>query len=470
MLAELSPPQDGACGSTPNVGEARHVIIVGGGASGVLLACHLLRSFSENIRVTLIERNPAIGRGIAYGTANPAHLLNVRAANMSAFADDPGHFWRWLQVNNLAAADSDQFCFVSRQIYGRYIESLLQGLSIGENRELHIVHGECIAIAPARSDAIAKLRDGSSVSGQIIVLATGNETCQTHISNTLYADPWVAPSKTELPKDGHILILGSGLSMVDYVQSLLHGGHQGPITAISRRGLLPRPHRPVVPFSIDRTDVPFGREISDLVRWFRKMTRIAQQRGGDWRSVVDGIRPFTQELWQSLSIPARQRFLRHARTWWDVHRHRMAPEVEDFIGRAMSSGQLTILAGKLQSVQRSGCGALATIRLRGHSITETFEAAYIVECTGINPIPHNTTNPVLRSLFDNGLARIDSLGIGLDATNDCALINTLGEPSTQIFAIGPLTRAAFWEIVAVPDIRAQCHQLTERIYAQLHAT
>src|SRR6202049_3203589 len=98
MLAELSPPQDDAGGSGPSLDEGRHVVIVGGGASGVLLACHLLRSLSENIRVTLIERNPAIGRGIAYSTVDPAHLLNVRAANMSAFADDPDHFWQWLQA------------------------------------------------------------------------------------------------------------------------------------------------------------------------------------------------------------------------------------------------------------------------------------------------------------------------------------------------------------------------------------
>src|ERR1700692_4308524 len=115
MLAELSPPQNDACGSGPTLNEGRHVVIVGGGASGALLACHLLRSLSENIQVTLIERNPAIGRGIAYGTADPGHLLNVRAANMSAFADDPDHFLQWLQANSLAAADSDQFCFVSRQ-------------------------------------------------------------------------------------------------------------------------------------------------------------------------------------------------------------------------------------------------------------------------------------------------------------------------------------------------------------------
>jgi uncharacterized NAD(P)/FAD-binding protein YdhS len=469
MLAELSPLQDDTFRPNPGVNDERHVIIVGGGASGVLLACHLLRGLAENIQVTLIEKNPAIGRGIAYGTADPSHLLNVRAANMSAFADDPDHFWQWLQVNNLAAADSDQFCFVSRQIYGRYIESLLQGLSYGTNRSLRIVHGECIAIAPTPSGAIASLRDGSSTTGQIVVLATGNETCRTHLSNNLYANPWVAPTKTEIPKDGHILILGTGLTMVDYVQSLLHGGHRGPITAISRRGLLPKPHRPVVPFPIDRADIPFGREIAELAGWFRDMTRLAQQRGGDWRSVVDGTRPFTQELWQSLTGPARRRFLRHARTWWDVHRHRMAPEVEDFIGSALSSGQLTIIAGKLQSVERDDRGALATFRRRGLSTVETIEAVRIVECTGINPIPHNTANPVLRSLFDSGCARIDSLGIGLDATNDCALINNSGEASTRIFAIGPLTRAAFWEIVAVPDIRAQCHRLTERICAELRA-
>ena len=146
----------------------------------------------------------------------------------------------------------------------------------------------------------------------------------------------------------------------------------------------------------------------------------------------------------------------------------MAPEVEEFIASAMSSGQLKIIAGKVRSVERSDSAALVTFRPRRCSIAETMEVARIVKCTGINPIPHNTTNPVLRSLFDNGFARIDSMGIGLDSTNNCALIDTSGEPSTRIFAIGPLTRAAFWEIVAVPDIRAQCHRLTEHICAQLH--
>jgi uncharacterized NAD(P)/FAD-binding protein YdhS len=159
--------------------------------------------------------------------------------------------------------------------------------------------------------------------------------------------------------------------------------------------------------------------------------------------------------------------LRHARTWWDVHRHRMAPEVEELIGSAISSCRLKIAAGKVQSVERGDHEALVTFRPRGSSTTETTEVARIVECTGINPIPHNTSNPVLRSLFDSGFARIDSMGIGLDATSNCALVDASGQPSIRIFAIGPLTRAAFWEIIAIPDIRTQCHQLTEHICAQL---
>jgi uncharacterized NAD(P)/FAD-binding protein YdhS len=463
MLVEISTLQTDGQGPEPDASGRRHVIIVGGGASGVLLACHLLRRFSDNIKVTLIERNPTIGRGLAYGTANPAHLLNVRAANMSAFADDPDHFWQWLLANRLTAVDSDQFCFVSRQLFGRYIESLLQGLTYGENRELDIVQAECIAIAPTPSGAIARLANGSSISADIVVLATGNETGQTHLSNLLYASPWQVPTEASVPRDGHVVILGAGLTMIDYVQSLLRGGHEGPITAISRHGLLPRPHRSVVPFPIDRGDVPFGADIAELVRWLRRLIRAAEQHGDGWRSVVDGLRPFTQELWQSLSIPTRRRFLRHARSWWDVHRHRMAPEVEEAIADAMTSGQLAIRAGKAQSIERSGSAALVKFRRRGSSATETMTAVRIVDCTGINPIPHNTTNPVLRSLFDNGLARVDPLGIGLDSTCDCALVGQSGEPSTRIFAIGPLTRAAFWEINAIPDIRAQCHRLTAHI-------
>lgn len=55
-------------------------MIIGGGASGVLLTYQLLHRSTSDLRVTLIEQRPEIGRGIAYHTDNPDHLLNVRAS------------------------------------------------------------------------------------------------------------------------------------------------------------------------------------------------------------------------------------------------------------------------------------------------------------------------------------------------------------------------------------------------------
>ena len=103
------------------------IAIVGGGASGALMAAHLLRGRPRNLAVTIIETRAELGRGLAYATDNPSHLLNVRAANMSAFADDPGHFARWLSTQRDAPAAADpEFRFVSRGLYGRYLESLIR--------------------------------------------------------------------------------------------------------------------------------------------------------------------------------------------------------------------------------------------------------------------------------------------------------------------------------------------------------
>lgn len=79
-----------------------HVAIIGAGFSGTLQAINLLRH--EGPRATLIERAPVAGTGLAYGAAHPSHVLNVRAANMSAFPDDPSHFVRWLEARGVPDA------------------------------------------------------------------------------------------------------------------------------------------------------------------------------------------------------------------------------------------------------------------------------------------------------------------------------------------------------------------------------
>jgi uncharacterized NAD(P)/FAD-binding protein YdhS len=446
-----------------NRSAARHAIIIGGGASGVLLAYQLLQKQGSDFCVTLIEKRPEIGRGLAYHTGNPDHLLNVRAANMSALPDDPEHFWRWLSTRGPEQRlCPDPFCFVPRRLYGDYIASLAEPLLAGTcaPRSLTIVQGECSDVTESPAGVAVILADGRRLACDIAILATGHDRA---VKRPRHADPWAPPSAEGIDKDATILILGTGLTAIDYVLTLLADGHRGPVIAMSRRGLMAKAHRRIDPVQIAESEVPFGASASRLLQWFRARIAAHVAQGGDWRSVVDGIRPYTQRIWQQLPLHARRRFLEHLRAWWEVHRHRMAPEIEMRVSQALAGGRLNLMAAKLTDIDLNADGALVRYRRRGKRENESLQVKAIVDCTGIVRDPRASANPVIRSLFDQGLARPDRLRIGLDIGTDCALIGRDGMPSRRLFAVGPLTRAAFWEIMAIPDIRNQCAELATQL-------
>jgi uncharacterized NAD(P)/FAD-binding protein YdhS len=444
-----------------NAFASRHAIIIGGGASGVLLAYQLLQRSTPDFRITLIEKRPEVGRGLAYHTGNPEHVLNVRVANMSALPDEPDHFWRWLTSREgVPPPCPDPYCFVPRRIYGDYIASLL---TTSKGRSLHrlsIVQGTCVDVSEELNGTMVKLEDGRCYAGDVVVLATGHDV---RSCSPGYADPWVPPSAAGIDPDTTVLILGTGLTMVDYVQTLVHDGHRGPIVAISRRGLLAKPHRRVDPIRIEETEVPFGADISQLLRWFRGVVEAHVAEGNDWRGVIDGLRPYTQRLWRELPPASKRRFLEHARAWWDVHRHRMAPEVEARITDALCAGRLTVMAAKLAGIEPNDAGARVRYRRRGQSEILSMQVGAVIDCTGIVKDPLASANPAVRSLFDRRLARVDPLHIGIETSASGAIINHDGIPSRRLFAVGPLTRAAFWEIIAIPDIRNQCAELAAKL-------
>ena len=200
-----------------------------------------------------------------------------------------------------------------------------------------------------------------------------------------------------------------------------------------------------------------------MLRWLRRLAREREATGGDWRSVVDALRPYTQSIWRMMTPRRRERFLEHARPWWDIHRHRMAPEVAARIGAMIASGRLEIAAGKVLDVAPEGEGARVTVRRRGSEAIESLSVARIISCKGVRSDPERSTNPVVESLFAQGLARADPLRIGIEVAPDCAVLDREGRASPCLFAIGPMSQAAFWEIVAVPDIRLQTAELAKML-------
>ncbi|MGB7100680.1 MAG: FAD/NAD(P)-binding protein [Xanthobacteraceae bacterium] len=452
----------------PNTDSGADVIIVGGGASGVLMAFHLLRDPTAEVRVILIEKRPQLGRGVAYGTTNPDHLLNVRAASMSAVRDEPDHFWSWVCANPTTTSwkwkpENDPSCFAPRMIYGDYLSSLTAPFTAHGSRpgRLRIIHGECLSIDEGRSGVTVTLADGSHHSADFGILATGHDARSK--AGGCYVDAWTAPSDAGVDRSAKVLIVGTGLTMVDYVLSLDARGHTGPIVAMSRRGLLPREDRQQQALSIPAPDVPLGAGISELCRWLRNLVATRTAQGADWRSVVDGLRPFNQQIWQQLPEAARRSFLRHGRAWWNVHRHRMPQEIAARIGAATASGRLTVMAARLRAVEQGCPGATIHYQRRGGSAIKTMQIDNIVECRGVVTNPMQTSNPVIRNLLDQERARIDPLGIGLDVAPDGAIVARTGAPSERLFAVGPIARAALWEITAVPEIRGQCAELAGRI-------
>lgn len=458
------------------------IAIVGAGFTGSILATHLLRNAEVPTAITLFERSDAIGTGLAYSTANSTHLLNVRAANMSAFPDDPHHFLRWLWAHDEGeTVPPSGHGFVSRGRYGAYIQDVLAEARAAApaHVSLRIVRSEVADLAKHDDGLHLRTTNGVQVTVDTAALCVGHfpptlpraATAAVMASGRFIADPWDGAAVAAIDRDAPVLILGTGLTMVDTVLSLLDQGHRGPVTALSRRGLLPLVHRETRPFKSFLCPDVMPRTVLDVLIALKADIRRARAEGLDWRSAFDALRPYHHRIWQFLPPEERRRFLRHARPYWDVHRHRLAPEVAARIEAAREAGLLTVRAGRLDSLTLSGdrlaspilAPIRATIRNRGGATAGTLDVGAVINACGPECDYERIRHPLVRTLLDRGLARPDPLRLGLDVTETGAVIDASGTPSDRLFAVGPVAKAPFWEMTAVPELRSHCAKVAEHL-------
>jgi len=440
------------------------IVIIGAGFSGTMLAVQLARR--GGVDVTLVERRPEPARGIAYATDNPNHLLNVRAAKMSAFPDDAGHFAAWLAERRLGGP----FDFAPRRSYGAYLDELLAGARAMAGTGLEIVQGEAIDLDFDGGGTRVILAGGRRLAAGRVVLATGNlppadppVLADAALAPDLYArKPWASDIANGLDSDDTILLLGTGLTAIDAIVALTDAGFQGRIIAASRHGLLPRSHEdgPTAPPACHHQ---LGAPLTRLLRAVR-----ARAETIGWRTAVDELRPDTAALWQAATPAERARFLRHLRPWWDVHRHRVPPAIADRISGLRARGQLRLVAGTLVQAGAGDKGARVRLRIRRTSYCETIDVRRIVNCTGPSFNLQQTEDPLLRNMLRRGYVKPDAHQLGIETGLWGEAIDAHGAPNSSLLAIGPLTRGATWEMTAVPELRAQAAEMA-RLLAETTA-
>jgi uncharacterized NAD(P)/FAD-binding protein YdhS len=450
------------------------VAIIGGGFSGAILAAQLLRQSHPSFSVAVVEKTASVGRGLAYGTDCGSLLLNVRARNMSAFPDDPHHFLRWAQSNYDPATGPGSF--LPRTVYGHYAQAVLNeaAQSPGKPR-LEWIRDETLTLSSAGDGAIdIHLRGGRRLLASRVVLAMGNAPPRDPLArwdagkgSCYFRDPWSAETLEGVDGLGDILLVGSGLTSVDVAVQLRIRGFRGTIHVVSRHGLLPQPHK--------ATDAcpAFWNESSPkstrgLLRLVRKQVRQAELQGIEWQSVVDSLRPLVARIWQSLSVPERRRFLRHLRPYWEVHRHRVAPQIAQSITEQISKGQIKVHAGRIidyseRDYAENGHPAKLTYRERKSGSVNSLEVDRVINCTGPESDCRRLENPLMSALLAEGLARPDPLFLGLDVSPEGALIGRDGTISQTLYAVGPARKGALWESTAVPELREQIHRLAQHL-------
>ncbi|AGS20486.1 FAD-NAD(P)-binding domain-containing protein [Rhizobium etli] len=455
------------------------VAIIGGGVSGAGVAYHLARANGgERPVIVVFEPRAELGRGLAYDTDDPAHRINVPAAKMSLQPDDQGEFQTWIEARDAVACDPqarrpDGLLFPRRRLFGDYVASLLKPL-LEDGRVRHcraaVTHVE-------RRAGRWSIRDdkGGVMLADIVAIATSHPppAAPGRLATRLAAHPrFVAdttkPAALEVirPQD-RVLVIGNGLTAADVIASLAERGHRGPVTAISRRGLRSRGHAPVPQPLFGDFLCDAAHSAVSLLAGIRAAISAAEAQGISWHGVIDQVRAQGHDLWQALPVAERRRLVRHLRPFWDVHRFRIAPQVEAVLDVAISAGRLEILAGSVADARIEGERIACTLqpRHRRQPLERSYDA--VVVTTGPAHGGILETQPWLAALAASGHLSLDPTGLGLACTERSEAIGPSGTADPSLLISGPLARGTFGELMGLPQVTEHAFFVATEIAAKL---
>ncbi|WP_122666364.1 FAD/NAD(P)-binding protein [Pseudomonas viridiflava] len=456
------------------------ILIIGGGLSGSMLAVQLLR-LPGSRRISIIETRHELGRGEAYSATELGHTLNGNAARMSVDPDNADDLTQWLtqfiadggwpesREQDVSVAE----LFPPRGIFGLYVQQrLAEARVVGAPHGSSVEHvrGEVVDLEVNERDVSVSLADGQSLRGHFAVLATGMyaaaRTPQRESSglNAAAVDPWDVSAMQQLDPQARVLIIGSGLTMVDAVVSLQQSGHRGPVEIFSRHGLLPHVRRQPPAWTDFLAADHAIRSPRQLLRKVREQCALALQSGIDWQAPLDTVRANIGRLWNQATDVQRRQFVRHVRPWWESHHHRSPPLSAALLAQLVDEGRVKIQAASLQGFEVLPTGQLQIrIRRRGQADFSTVVGDALINSTGIEYDWRRVDRPLPRQLLLRGLIQPGPLALGIAADHGGAVLDAQGRVSERLFAMGPPLRGLWWESTAVTDVALQAKALAVRL-------
>lgn len=452
------------------------VLIIGGGLSGTMLAVQLLR-LPGTRRILVIEPRAELGRGEAYSAVELGHTLNGNAARMSVDPDNADDLTQWL-TDYIGAGGWPESAqqpvpiselFPPRGLFGLYAQQRLAEAKAQSASSVEHVRGEVVDLQMDAASTLLTLDNGQQLRGALTVLATGMfpaaRTPQTEPNglNAAAVDPWDVAAMTRIDPHAPVLIIGSGLTMVDAVVSLEQAGHRGPIEVFSRHGLLPHVRRQP-PGWVDFLGEDHSlRSPRQLLREVRRQCRSAHVQGIDWQAPLDTVRAHIGRLWSQASEREKRQFVRHVRPWWESHHHRSPPLSAQLVARLHEAGRLRIRAASFKGLVPSVEGVTIRVRYRGEQVITQVSGAALINSSGIEYDWRRVARPLPQQLLKRGLIRPGPLALGIAADASGAVVDAQGQVSGRLFAMGPPLRGMWWESTAVTDVAIQAKALALKL-------
>jgi uncharacterized NAD(P)/FAD-binding protein YdhS len=392
---------------------------------------------------------------------------------MSAWPDRPTDFLDWCRKRD---PQIPHFAYEPRGLYGEYLRSAFFEATDQSEGRVRIDYQRMEATSIQRgSDGrwIVRVEDGRRILANTVVVATGHRPPDDPLerlwqgSRVRYVqDPWAALSLTSIDPTESVCLIGSALTAVDVLLTLSRQPRSAEVVALSRRGLVPHGHVPqlakgIPPSWLDpKSAAPLA--IRGLLHHIRSDIAAAEQSGQDWRQVIDGLRPHTAGLWQRLPDAERARFLRHVRPFWEVARHRMAPQVAARVAELMRSGVFRIQAARLLSAQGSASGVTLQLQPRGSDGASQTRFDWVINCTGPGSVASHLLPPATAELVRDGWLERDALELGVRTAPDGRAI-VKGRTVDDLYIIGSLRKPDLWETTAVPELRGQAAAVAKGI-------